>query len=104
MDAFVINFKWEDARYPRRKSLQELVEMIHSVRWFNLLSCGVVRTRSSFRTAFFPFLLFSDARLHEFLKFQQVIKLDEELKHKATEYNNVVSAIQQRKKRETFVC
>jgi V-type H+-transporting ATPase subunit C len=61
MDAFVVRFKWEDARYPRRKSLNELTEMIQA----------------------------------------QVQKLDEELKAKAIEYNNIVNTIQQRKKRET---
>eukprot|EP01122_Echinamoeba_exundans_P015079 TRINITY_DN7013_c0_g1_i1.p1 TRINITY_DN7013_c0_g1~~TRINITY_DN7013_c0_g1_i1.p1 ORF type:complete len:389 (-),score=96.63 TRINITY_DN7013_c0_g1_i1:57-1193(-) len=60
MDSFVVRFKWEDARYPRRKSLNELTETIQS----------------------------------------QVAKLDEELKAKSAEYNNVITAIQQRKKKE----
>lgn len=61
MDSFVVRFKWEDARYPRRKSLNELTETIQS----------------------------------------QVAKLDDELKAKSAEYNNVINAIQQRKKKES---
>jgi V-type H+-transporting ATPase subunit C len=61
MDSFVVKFKWEDARYPRRKSLNELAEQIQG----------------------------------------QCAKLDEELKTKATEFNNMHSLIQQRKKLES---
>jgi hypothetical protein len=30
-DQYLTRFKWEDARFPRRKSLRELVDLVHAV-------------------------------------------------------------------------